>query len=101
MKSYIPHQILVINEEISKDAQNVTFTRAYRLAFDWANMMGMNGKKVFDFYIQNPEYWGDPIASQKTLLWCKIECTEEERKIWEENQKLNVQHAVLTALGDE
>lgn len=103
MKSFIPHRILVINEQVVQEKDEENMTRCYQLAFDWANRMGMKRKRVFDLYLQSPDPNKDPINIHcQSYLWCKIECTMEERKIWDEIQKLNVQHAILTALsGDE
>lgn len=99
-KSYIPHRILIINDQINESARDKTLSECYRLAFDWANKMGSQGKKVFDLYLQKPDYDKDPMNMARYILWCKIECTIEERKLWEEQQKLNFENAFWNALTD-
>jgi len=35
MKSFIPHKILLINEQILISKDDETLSRCYQLAFDW------------------------------------------------------------------
>lgn len=100
-KSFIPHRILVINDQVVQAKDNETLTRCYQLAFDWANRMGKEGKRVFDLFLQRPDPNNYNPMRQQSYLWCKIECTIEERKKWDELQKLNIELAVLNMLGDE
>jgi hypothetical protein len=101
MNSYIPHRILVINQQITKNADDEALLQAFRLAFDWANRMGQEGKRVFDLYLQRPDINNyNPLANQ-SYLWCKIECTQEERERWDEIQKVNVTQAVLKAMSED
>jgi hypothetical protein len=101
MKSYIPHRILVINRAAIEHKDEETLSRCYQLAFDWANRMGQEGKKVFDLFLEKPDYGKDPLNIGRYYLWCKMECTIEEREKWDVIQKLNIQHAVFTALKDD
>lgn len=93
MKSYIPHRIFVINDQIVHE----TMDRCYQLAFDWANRMGMEGKRVFDLCLQRPDPNNFNPLRQQSYLCCKIECTIEEREKWDELQKMNIEHAIYNA----
>ena len=101
MKSYIPHRILVINDQVVQSALDETLFECYRLAFKWANDMGLQGKKVFDLFLEKPKYDGDPMNIPRYYLWCKIECTEDERKIWDDQNKLNIAHAVFNSFVED
>lgn len=48
--------------------------------FDFANDMGIQGKKVFGLHIDHPSY-KDPLSIQ-TYFKCKISCSEKERTAW-------------------
>lgn len=97
MKTYIPYKLLVINEFSENEAMN----KCYRLAFDWANKIGRNGKRVFDLYIQRPDPENyNPLSQQSYNLWCKIECSMREHDIWEEMQELQAKEYVLNMLKD-
>lgn len=85
MTSYIPHLILTLTDQVTMNAMDETITEGYRLAFDWANRMGKEGKRVYDLFLQKPTY-EDPLNIRYSL-WCKIECTEDERRIWEKNRE--------------
>lgn len=99
MKSFIPHKILVINDQVSVEQHNSTLSQCYALAFDWANRMGLEGKRVFDLLLKAPDYHQDPLNCQ-SVLWCKIECSEEDRKIWEETNQINLEIAILKSLSE-
>lgn len=101
MKSYIPHRLLVINDQIVEAKDNESMERCYQLAFDWANRMGLEGKKVFSLFLERPDPKNFNPMRQQSYLWCKIECTEEERAKWDEIQKLHAEHAVYKMLNDE
>ncbi len=101
MKSYIPHRILIINEQICKNEEEKILTNCFQLSFDWANRMGLEGKRVFDLFLQKPDERNYNPMRQQSFLWCKIECTIEERKLWDEQQEQNIQKAVIDALSDE
>lgn len=94
MKSYIPHRILIINDQVTHTAMNETVFYCYRLAFDWSNRMGIEGKRVFDLFLEKPKYDADPLNIPLYSIWCKIECTIEERERWDEMQKLNLKQEV-------
>lgn len=101
MKSCIPHRLLVINEHAQENDEDPVFMTCMRLAFQWANDMGLQGKKVHSLTLQKPDpnkY--DPIRQQKSL-WCKIECEEDERNRWNEMQELQVKQAVYDMLKDD
>ncbi len=87
MTSYIPHLILTLTDQVTQSAMDETLTEAYRLAFDWANRMGKEGKRVYDLFLQKPNYAVNPFDTY-FHLWCKIECSKEDRIIWEENRKM-------------
>ena len=95
MKHFIPHRIFVINEQIEFSNMREIILRCYALAFEWANKMGLEGKRVYDLYLQKPDPINCNSMNTASYLWCKIECTEEERMQWEEQQKLNIIDNVL------
>jgi hypothetical protein len=100
VKSYIHHRLLIINEQVDKNSNDDTFMRCMQISFDWANRMGLEGKRVWRLHLQEPDpndY--NPLAQHKSL-WCMIECTIEERTRWEEINKLNIEHAVYDMLKD-
>ncbi len=101
MKSYIPHRLLVVNASASNFIDDPVMNECYRLAFDWANEMGRQGKKVFGLRLEKPDEKNYNAMRQHSTLWCQIECTEEERVRWEEMQKFNVQHAVYNLIKEE
>jgi hypothetical protein len=101
MKLYIYHQLLVFNEQIQQNPDDPVFMRSMELAFQWANDMGLMGKKVFDLHFQEPDPKEYNPMKQQQIIWCKIECTEEERMHWEELQKLNIKNAVNHMLKDD
>lgn len=98
MKSYIPYRILVINCQFIESYQDEVLLQCFRLSLDWANRMGLKGKRVYDFYLEK----SDPKNPLDYLsyLWCKVECTEDERKLWKEQRELNVKHAVYEFLKE-
>ena len=100
MKYYIPHKLLVINEQMHLNEESNTFMKCARIAFDWANQMGLKGKRVYGLWLEEPiPSMLDPKSFAKTL-WCQIECTAEERKMWNEDQDLMVNKAVLDSLKE-
>lgn len=101
MKYYIPYKILIINEQVEKTAQDESFLHCMKLAFDWANRMGLKGKRVFDLYLEKPDYRNyDPLRQHHTL-WCKLECTEQDRKAWEKLREEQAFQYVLDLLKEE
>ena len=101
MKSYIPYRLLIINREITDNQNYRLLEEYYRRAFDWANQMGQQGKRVFNLSIQVPDDENYNPKIRHSYLWCMIECTEEERKIWDEIQDLDVKHAIYTILKED
>lgn len=87
MKSYIPHRLLIINEHISENAEDENFMRSMQLAFDWANQMGLQGKKVSGLNLVKPH---PDILNQRQSLWCIMECSEEEQELWNELKDLEI-----------
>ena len=55
MKSYIPHRLLLINEHVTMSSEDPVFMECMRLAFEWANDMGLQGKKVHSLTLQKPD----------------------------------------------
>lgn len=100
MNSYIPHTILVINDQILSAKDDETLSRCYALAFDWANRMGKEGKKVFGLRLKRPDPNDYNPSRMQSYLSCNIGCTVEERQKWDEMQKLRVQKAVYDMLSD-
>lgn len=84
MKSFIPHNIITINQSIL-NKENLEFLHyCYERVFDWANRMGLEGKRVYDLEMLDPPM-NDAFFS-RYYLCCKIECTLEQRKAWEDQQ---------------
>lgn len=98
MKSYISHQLMVICDQIS--LPDDILMMCMERAFDWANQMGLEGKKVSNLSLQGPNFLDDPLA-QQSVISCQIECTLDERKLWDDQQKFNYQQAVRSLLEDE
>lgn len=74
MKNYIDKQILLINPKIVKDP---VLVKCMEKLFEWANQAGLNGQKVSDLTIQDP----DPLSfSYYYTVWCKMECREDENE---------------------
>lgn len=99
VKSYIPHKLITLNSQISQNGDDKVLMECFRKAFDWANQMGLEGKRVFDFYFERPDP-SNPFAGQ-SYIWCKIECTEEERKYWEEMREIKIKLSIYDALNEE
>jgi len=85
MECDIPHTILTLTSQVDYKKQIEILKNAFSLVFDWANDAGLKGEKVSGFSIREddpsigPEYG-------KTFLWCRIECTKEEREEWEKSR---------------
>ena len=101
MKYYIPHRILIINECIIQSKDDENFMNVMKLAFDWSNKMGIQGKKVFGMYLELPNINNFNPLIQHYTLWCKIECNEEQRKIWEENQEIKLKNYFFNLLNEK
>ena len=101
MQSYIPYRILTINEQVEKTAQDESFLYCMKLVFDWANQMGIKGQRVFSLHLETPNSNNYNPLRQHKVLWCKIECTEEERKAWEKLGEEQVVQYVRDLLNEE
>lgn len=82
IKYFIPYCILHINEEIEECEILMTVMKH---AFDWANRMGLEGKRVDSLVLEKPRR--DHPFEILSRLFCEIECTEQERIEWEKKQK--------------
>jgi hypothetical protein len=98
MKNYIPRCLMVLNDQIQKDP---VLVQCMRLAFDWANQAGLDGKRVCELTLVEPDPENYSPLRQQSALWCKIECTDEERKAWDAQRELDVIHAVRQAFKDD
>ena len=76
MKSYISHRLLIIDEHVKFD--DPILIRCMQLAFEWANSMGLQGKKVHSLTIINPDPNQSCLLQNNQTVWCKIECEEEQ-----------------------
>ncbi len=65
MKEWIPHKILHINEFIHEDPVLMEYMK---LIFNWANEMGLQGKKVSGLSITKPDTF-----NRFFTIWCKKE----------------------------
>lgn len=90
MKTWIPHKILTMNEQVIQTYNDEAFLRCMNLAFDWANQMGIKGQRVFDLTITTPSDRPYDPLNEVISVWCKIECTEEQRQHWQRNRELDV-----------
>ena len=100
MNHYIPHKILIINEQVQQKESDDAFMHCMKLAFQWANDMGINGKKVSNLYLENPNpNVFDPLRQHKAL-WCKIECTEEERNQWDSLRKIQLDKMIMDQIKE-
>lgn len=95
VKNYIPHCILHINEQIDECDTLMTIMNH---AFDWANRMGLEGKRVGSLVLEKPR--PDHPFAISSRLFCEIECTEKERTEWEKNQKKQLHQAIHDALNN-
>ena len=93
-QSYIPHCILKIN----RPRDEATLIHCMSLAFNWANEMGLKGKKVMDLTLVDASE--ESFVDQPSALFCKIECTEEHRKLWESTRELEIIKCVYDQLKD-
>jgi hypothetical protein len=84
MKSFIPHNIITINRLVKDNKDLDVLHYCYRMAFDWANRMGLEGKRVYDLEMLEPPM--NDVFFSRYYLCCKIECTLEERRAWEDQQ---------------
>lgn len=92
---------MVINTQIQTQPDDKAFMEYMRLAFNWANEMGLKGKKVFGLLLKQPDSNNfDPVNTQ-SILWCQVECTKEERECWEENRKMKMEQWFCDSLRDE
>lgn len=101
MKSYIPHRILIINEHVQKNENDPVFFHLMKLVFQWSNDMGIENKKVFGLHLQEPDPYNYSPLQQHKSLWCKIECTQEERKQWDDIQEMQIRKAVHDMLKED
>ncbi len=101
MKYYIPHRILIIHEQVVRSKDDESFLHAMKIAFNWANEMGIKGKRVFGMYLELPDKENYNLLKQHSSLWCQIECTKEERKRWEELQEIQVKNYVYDFLNEK
>ena len=99
---YIPKKLLVITDSnVTYTYNDPIFCSCMQKAFQWANEMGLNGKKVSGLHIQTRDFEDMNPLSPHIIIWCQIECTEEERRAWEDMQRFNVEHAINNAFREE
>jgi hypothetical protein len=96
MKSCIPHKLLVINAFAEQSMEDPCFMQCMKMAFQWANDMGINGKKVFDLHLERADH--NNLVARPAILWCNIECTIEERERWEKMRELQIKQEVYEGL---
>lgn len=94
-KHFVPHCIMQLNEFITEDP---VLVMAMKHLFRWANDMGLQGKTVSHLILVPPDTKNPMYCSYKLL--CQIQCTEEERKVWEEVREMNISKAVNDMLTD-
>ena len=85
MKHFQPFKVFTIIEQVDFDP---TFFTCMQHLFEWANKAGLEGKKVGGLILQKNESH-DPL-NRYQHIWCKIECTEQQEKDYNELMKLNV-----------
>lgn len=98
MKSYIPHQILIINEQIETNEKDKGFMNCMERAFSFANEMGLRGKRVCGLRLQKPGDKNYDPLNARMILWCQIECTIEERENWEKNRENHMSQYIIDLL---
>lgn len=97
MKYYIPHRLLLINEQVQEDP---ILMKCMQLAFQWANDMGIKEKKVSHLHLEKPDpYRFDPLNQHYTLC-CKIECEEEERSSWNKMKEIEVKKYIFDQISE-
>ncbi len=69
---YKETKIVTINDQITKDP--IVF-KVMEYIFEWANEMGLQGKKVKDFRIE----YDNGIFKTKIDLKCQLQINEEEK----------------------
>ena len=89
VKYYIPYNILNITKTCEIDP---SFMHCMRLAYKWANDMGLEGKEVRGLNFKEFDV-SDPVNYGRYLVSTEINCTKEERIEWEANQRGNEQSA--------
>jgi len=99
VKNYIPKKLLVITYDVNSDVYNDVLIDCLFKSFDWANRMGLEGKKVYDLTLKEPDR-DNPLSTALTL-WCKVECSEQERKDWEKNCEYQIKLAICEALIED
>jgi hypothetical protein len=100
MTFYIPRCILVLNAPFDYQQEKEIEDYAMARVNYWAEEMRSIGKNVYDITIIEDQ-GENPLTGRQKRIFCKIECTEEERKMWEETRKLQIELAVLSALEDK
>jgi hypothetical protein len=97
MKHFKSHLLLNINDQIHKDP---VFIMCMKHVFHWANEMGLQGKRVADLRLVEPDpnEW-NPLH-QRSTIWCKIECTEEEETAFRKLREQQIKHNVLLQLSE-
>ncbi len=93
MKSSISHCLLNINQDVQKDP---ILMESMKLIFEWANDMGIKGKKVFGLHFVEPDL--RKIPAEPYRIYCRIECSEQEREAWEEQQRYHIAQVRLANL---
>ena len=95
---YIPHCIVKINSIVEVDPM---FESCMLRVFDWANRMGLEGKKVYSLNLVQPLKDNYDPLNLDSSLWCKLECTKEDREKWEQSRENQIKHAIHTLLEDD
>ncbi len=70
------HLITVVGSTTELDPDLI---EAFTLAFNFANEMGLNGTKAYDFYMKDNSK-ENPL-SQKIYMGCKISCPKEDEVV--------------------
>jgi hypothetical protein len=94
MKEFIPHGIMTLNEYCVEDP---VMMMAFQHIFVWANEMGLKGTKVFNLRFKQCDKTNNPCVPFG-CFGCLVECTSEQRKIWEENKELRIQKFIKDML---
>lgn len=96
--NYIPHRILAINSRLTNESLDPVIMEGMRLIFEWSNKMGLSGQRVYDLFIDNTSFKSDPM-NQQTFIWCRKECSDEERKKWDELQQINYESYLFDSIN--
>lgn len=76
---FTTYKIGTINRKVIEQKDQETLQRFYELAFDWANRMGLQGKKVFGLSLKKTDSQDDNPLNVIYHLCCNIERTIEEK----------------------